>query len=129
MPNPSELERQAVSDPLTPERLEEIRHRAEHWNYSASCYMPYAHTDLLALLAEADRLRGERDRLLAFMDGVRDLARNRNPDGATLLDFLACWNEQSESQVKRLRAALEEICRHSVCCDARHEAKKALEAR
>lgn len=68
------------------------------------------------LTAEIDRLRTERDGLIAFMDGVRDAARNRNPEGVTLLDFMACWNEQYEARVKQLReanAALAAACEHA----------------
>lgn len=60
------------------------------------------------------RERAEKDELLASMESVRIAARNRNPKGPTLLDFMACWNEQYEkqlaaraSEVERLRERLE----------------------
>lgn len=45
-------------------------------------------------------------KLIDFMNGVRDAARSRNPDGATILDFMACWNEQYERRIGELEASL-----------------------
>ena len=51
------------------------------------------------LRAERDALKQELDQLTAFVDGIRDAAKNRNPEGATILDFLVCWNEQYETRL------------------------------
>ena len=61
------------------------------------------------LLADIDEREQQYDTILAFMNGVRDTARNRNPDGATLLDFMAVWNEQLERQYAELKAAVWDV--------------------
>lgn len=61
------------------------------------------------LAAENARLAGEVESVKKFMDGVRDAARNRNPDGATILDFMACWNEQYEKRIAGLEAEVERL--------------------
>lgn len=44
-----------------------------------------------------------------FFDGIRVMARNRNPAGATILDFMACWNEQYEQRIAELTAEVERL--------------------
>ncbi len=56
--------------------------------------------------AELKQLRSKHDAVLRFMDGIRDTARDRNPGGATILDFMAVWNEQHEDKIERLQALL-----------------------
>jgi len=48
-----------------------------------------------------------------YLDGIRDMVRDRNPDGFTALDFFAVWNEQYEDQIKRLRAENERLLAES----------------
>lgn len=52
---------------------------------------------------------GKLNRTIEFMDGVRDLARNRNPEGATLLDFMAVWNEQYQRRIEVLERQVGEL--------------------
>jgi regulator of protease activity HflC (stomatin/prohibitin superfamily) len=53
--------------------------------------------------AENIKLKAEYDAVLNMMDSVREAARNRNPNGATILAFLACWNTQREARKKAER--------------------------
>ena len=71
-----------------------------------------------AMRAKIERLKAEREKITAFMDGVRDTARNRNPEGATILDFMACWNEQYKARIAELEAEACELrgsCNRSGC--------------
>jgi hypothetical protein len=58
---------------------------------------------------EIERLREEHDKALHFMDVIRDKARNRNPHGVTLLDFMAVWTEQYQDLNKKLSAEVERL--------------------
>ena len=65
--------------------------------------------------------RNEANKRVAYlrttMDCVRDTARNRNPAGATILDFMVVWNEQYESQIAKLTYALAEA--RAACAEMR----------
>ena len=54
------------------------------------------------LQARVKELEETNQKIYAFMDGVRNEARNRNPDGATILDFFVVWNEQYEDRIRKL---------------------------
>jgi len=48
-----------------------------------------------------ESLRGTmapKDETQAFIEGIRQACRNKNPDGVTLLDFMTTWNEQMEKR-------------------------------
>ena len=64
------------------------------------------------LTAERDAAVAKFDGLQKFIDSVRDSARNRNPLGATILDFMACWNEQYEVRLAKLEAVAEAARRY-----------------
>lgn len=59
-------------------------------------------------LDNAVRLQDELFQAKRLMDGVREMARDRNPNGATILDFMAVWNEQYEKRIKTLTAELDQ---------------------
>lgn len=44
-----------------------------------------------------------------FFDSVRDSARSQNPDGCTILDFMAVWNEQYQYRLKKLERENEQM--------------------
>ena len=56
-----------------------------------------------------ESLQAELTAATNLMDSVRDLARNRNPKGATILDFMACWNEQYEAKIAGPQAVVKEL--------------------
>lgn len=65
---------------------------------------------------EIERLQGEVAQakakhadILHLMDGIRDEASNRNPDGVTILDFMTVWNEQYEIRIVRQQAEIERL--------------------
>ncbi len=65
--------------------------------------------DCEKVVAEIKWLREKRNEVLRFMDEIRNTARNRNPDGATILDFMAVWNEQCQDQIERLKGENERL--------------------
>ncbi len=99
------------------QRIESERGDAtDAMNSACTEYACPCHAHIPAMVAEVRCLQAEHDRVLRFMDGVRDAARRRNPEGATILDFMACWNEQyedrakkAEGEVKRFRDVLREL--------------------
>lgn len=48
-------------------------------------------------------------KLLEFMDDVREKARDRNPDGITILDFIAVWNEQYQDTIAKKDKEIKEL--------------------
>lgn len=63
-----------------------------------------------AMEAERDKERAARveaekkvEEIESFMEKIRQECRGKNPDGATLLDFMAVWNEQYKAAVERER--------------------------
>jgi len=63
--------------------------------------------DAKALAAEVDRMQAKYSKVVVFMDNVRDTARGRNPNGATILDFMAVWNEQYQERHDRQEKKIE----------------------
>lgn len=57
--------------------------------------------DTMERLANLER---EHSSLVRFIDEVRNIARNRNPKGVTILDFMTVWNQQYEKQISELKA-------------------------
>lgn len=57
--------------------------------------------DTMERLAKLER---EHSSLVRFIDEVRNIARNRNPKGVTILDFMTVWNQQYEKQISELKA-------------------------
>lgn len=47
--------------------------------------------------------------LKKFMDTIKEMAQNRNPDGYTILDFMVVWNEQYERRIKELEQTVREL--------------------
>ena len=54
-------------------------------------------------MVEAAEENRKRQELFAFMDNVRELARERNREGCTILDFMAVWNEQYQIEIAKLK--------------------------
>ncbi len=63
----------------------------------------------LDLEAENKKLKKEQHDLFQLMDSVRDEARNRNPNGVTILDFMSVWNEQYEKRIKKLEYIVSQV--------------------
>ena len=62
--------------------------------------------ELVSLRADLAALRNEHNALQQFIEGVRHLARDRNPKGKTILDFMVAWNEQYEETNRQLKSEL-----------------------
>jgi hypothetical protein len=64
-----------------------------------AAFVPQLASALRQAVARVMELEREVHDVTAFMDGIRNEARNRNPAGATILDFMAVWNEQYEKRL------------------------------
>lgn len=80
-------------------------------------------------LDNAVRLQDELFQAKRLMDGVREMARDRNPNGATILDFMAVWNEQYQQQIKVLTAELDQTYAsvRSLCAAREEDGRRIVE--
>lgn len=103
-----ELELEASEGPWIAEYRQDMRnYRLRCGEQDKDCMAHHEQGNATLIAYSRNHAKAIAERCLemaAFMDGVRDAARNRNPEGATLLDFMACWNEQYEARLKQLEA-------------------------
>ena len=95
------------------------------------------HHAIDALQAECDGLKDYAraaeslyEKAIAERDAkATEIARIRKASGekSLMIELQAREGHEKDADIARLREALENITQHSVCCDARHEAAKALE--
>lgn len=102
-----------MPEPLSDDDLAELLAVADGRQSLVGDRQAWLEAVVVRLIANLRDARAELARLTEFMDGVRDAARNRNPEGATVLDFFACWNEQYQRANDSLRADLAE-CREAL---------------